>query len=189
MAAQTNYMADMGSGIVWQSSLFSPQHQPAHAQRCVLRQQCHPVRRDHGRAEQHRVLRRACRGRRDHRDRQPDRRRLLRSRRAADPRRRHGAVPGPEHLQPQQPDPDDHGGPLDRRPAHHPPRHDRRTRGRADSSSSTERSCRRAAITPAAVNLLLGDGSVKFIKNSINLQTWRALGTRNYGEVISADGY
>jgi prepilin-type processing-associated H-X9-DG protein len=42
---------------------------------------------------------------------------------------------------------------------------------------------------PGGVNMLSGDGSVKFIKNSINLQTWRGLGTRNGGEVISADAY
>jgi prepilin-type N-terminal cleavage/methylation domain-containing protein/prepilin-type processing-associated H-X9-DG protein len=42
---------------------------------------------------------------------------------------------------------------------------------------------------PGGVNLLLGDGSVKFIKDSINLQVWRALGTRNVGEVISSDSY
>jgi hypothetical protein len=37
------------------------------------------------------------------------------------------------------------------------------------------------------VNLLLLDGSVRFIKSSINLGTWNALGTRAGGEVISAD--
>jgi prepilin-type N-terminal cleavage/methylation domain-containing protein/prepilin-type processing-associated H-X9-DG protein len=42
---------------------------------------------------------------------------------------------------------------------------------------------------PGGVNLLLGDGSVKFVKNSVDLQTWRALGTRNGGEVISSDSY
>jgi len=42
---------------------------------------------------------------------------------------------------------------------------------------------------PGGVNLLSGDGSVKFIKDSVNLQTWRALGTRNGGEIISADSY
>jgi prepilin-type N-terminal cleavage/methylation domain-containing protein/prepilin-type processing-associated H-X9-DG protein len=40
---------------------------------------------------------------------------------------------------------------------------------------------------PGGVNVLMGDGSVRFIKNSINLETWRALGTRNGGEVISVD--
>jgi prepilin-type N-terminal cleavage/methylation domain-containing protein len=42
---------------------------------------------------------------------------------------------------------------------------------------------------PGGVNMLSGDGSVRFIKNAINLQIWRALGTRNYGEVISADSF
>jgi prepilin-type N-terminal cleavage/methylation domain-containing protein/prepilin-type processing-associated H-X9-DG protein len=39
------------------------------------------------------------------------------------------------------------------------------------------------------VNLLLGDGSVRFIKQSVGLNVWRALGTRNGGEVISASDY
>ena len=34
------------------------------------------------------------------------------------------------------------------------------------------------------VNLLLGDGSVHFIGNAINLATWRGLGTRAGGEVL-----
>jgi prepilin-type N-terminal cleavage/methylation domain-containing protein/prepilin-type processing-associated H-X9-DG protein len=42
---------------------------------------------------------------------------------------------------------------------------------------------------PGGVNLGLADGSVRFIKSTINLPTWRALGTRNLGEVISADSY
>ncbi|MFO0957813.1 MAG: DUF1559 domain-containing protein [Isosphaeraceae bacterium] len=42
---------------------------------------------------------------------------------------------------------------------------------------------------PGGVNTLLGDGSVKFVKNSVSLQTWRALGTRNGSEVISSDSY
>ena len=33
------------------------------------------------------------------------------------------------------------------------------------------------------------DGSVKFIKQSINPRTYNALGTRNVGEVISSDAY
>ena len=42
---------------------------------------------------------------------------------------------------------------------------------------------------PGGVNVLFGDGSTKYIKNSIALVTWRGLGTRNGGEVISADSY
>ena len=33
------------------------------------------------------------------------------------------------------------------------------------------------------------DGSVKFIKDTINRSTWWALGTKSNGEVISADSY
>jgi hypothetical protein len=33
------------------------------------------------------------------------------------------------------------------------------------------------------------DGSVRFIKNSVDLDTLRALATRNDGEIISADSY
>ena len=39
------------------------------------------------------------------------------------------------------------------------------------------------------VNTLMADGSVKFTKDTINVLTWQALGSRNGGEVISADAY
>ena len=42
---------------------------------------------------------------------------------------------------------------------------------------------------PGGVNVLFGDGTVKFVKNSVSLLTWRALGTRNGGEAISSDAY
>jgi prepilin-type N-terminal cleavage/methylation domain-containing protein/prepilin-type processing-associated H-X9-DG protein len=42
---------------------------------------------------------------------------------------------------------------------------------------------------PSGVNVGFGDGSVKFLKDSVSLQTWWALGTRNLGEVISSDQY
>jgi prepilin-type N-terminal cleavage/methylation domain-containing protein/prepilin-type processing-associated H-X9-DG protein len=35
------------------------------------------------------------------------------------------------------------------------------------------------------VNVLFGDGTVHFVKGSMDLSTWRAVGTRNGGEVIS----
>jgi prepilin-type N-terminal cleavage/methylation domain-containing protein/prepilin-type processing-associated H-X9-DG protein len=39
------------------------------------------------------------------------------------------------------------------------------------------------------VNVGFCDGSVKWIKDSISLQTWWALGTRNVSEVMSSDSY
>jgi prepilin-type N-terminal cleavage/methylation domain-containing protein/prepilin-type processing-associated H-X9-DG protein len=42
---------------------------------------------------------------------------------------------------------------------------------------------------PGIVNALFADGSVHTIKNSINYQTWRALGTVAGGEVLSSDAY
>ena len=47
----------------------------------------------------------------------------------------------------------------------------------------------RASMTPSSrhtggVNLLLGDGSVRFVRDGIDLATWRAVGSRNGGEVL-----
>jgi len=42
---------------------------------------------------------------------------------------------------------------------------------------------------PGGVNLALGDGSVRFIKESIALNVWRALSTRNGGEVVNSADY
>jgi len=42
---------------------------------------------------------------------------------------------------------------------------------------------------PGGVNVGFSDGSVRFIKNSVGLQPWWALGSRNGGEVLSADQY
>lgn len=39
------------------------------------------------------------------------------------------------------------------------------------------------------VNVTMGDGSVKFLKDSISLGVWRALSSTRGGEVISADAY
>jgi prepilin-type N-terminal cleavage/methylation domain-containing protein/prepilin-type processing-associated H-X9-DG protein len=46
-----------------------------------------------------------------------------------------------------------------------------------------------ASAHPGGCNVLLADGSCKFIKNSIARTVWMSLGTRNGGEVISADAY
>jgi prepilin-type processing-associated H-X9-DG protein len=42
---------------------------------------------------------------------------------------------------------------------------------------------------PGGVNVLMADGHVQFIKNSINLTTWWNLGTIAGGEVIDASSY
>jgi prepilin-type N-terminal cleavage/methylation domain-containing protein/prepilin-type processing-associated H-X9-DG protein len=42
---------------------------------------------------------------------------------------------------------------------------------------------------PGGVNVLMGDGSARFIKSTVALQTWRALGTRNGGETISSSDF
>jgi prepilin-type N-terminal cleavage/methylation domain-containing protein/prepilin-type processing-associated H-X9-DG protein len=42
---------------------------------------------------------------------------------------------------------------------------------------------------PGGVNVGMCDGSVKFMKNSVSLNTWRALSTTKGGELISADAY
>jgi prepilin-type N-terminal cleavage/methylation domain-containing protein/prepilin-type processing-associated H-X9-DG protein len=42
---------------------------------------------------------------------------------------------------------------------------------------------------PSGVNFLLSDGSVRFLKDSINLVVYRNLSTKAGGEVISADAY
>jgi len=39
------------------------------------------------------------------------------------------------------------------------------------------------------VNVLMSDGSVRFVKDSISRNTWWALGTRENGEVVSSDSY
>jgi prepilin-type processing-associated H-X9-DG protein len=42
---------------------------------------------------------------------------------------------------------------------------------------------------PGGVNVLFGDGSVRFVKDSVSPQAWMAIGTRANGETISADSY
>jgi prepilin-type processing-associated H-X9-DG protein len=53
----------------------------------------------------------------------------------------------------------------------------------------TYAACTSRSYHPGGVNVLLMDGSARFVKSSISMQTWRALGTRAGGEVISADAY
>jgi prepilin-type N-terminal cleavage/methylation domain-containing protein/prepilin-type processing-associated H-X9-DG protein len=42
---------------------------------------------------------------------------------------------------------------------------------------------------PGGVNVLFGDGSVKFVKDSIGINVWWALGTKDNSEVIGSDSY
>jgi prepilin-type N-terminal cleavage/methylation domain-containing protein/prepilin-type processing-associated H-X9-DG protein len=42
---------------------------------------------------------------------------------------------------------------------------------------------------PGGVNILLGDGSVRFIKDTVALAVWRALSTRNGGEILGSSDY
>jgi len=46
-----------------------------------------------------------------------------------------------------------------------------------------------SSFHPGGCNIALADGSVRFLKSTTNLQTVWGLGTRNGGEVISADSY
>lgn len=45
------------------------------------------------------------------------------------------------------------------------------------------------SLHPGGANFGFADGSVRFIKNSIDLKVYRSLGTRNGGEVLGADQY
>jgi prepilin-type N-terminal cleavage/methylation domain-containing protein len=61
---------------------------------------------------------------------------------------------------------------------------------RQEGSSATLPTC--AAITarsshPGLVNVALMDGSVRSVRDSVSLATWRALGTRSGGEVLAND--
>jgi prepilin-type processing-associated H-X9-DG protein len=42
---------------------------------------------------------------------------------------------------------------------------------------------------PGGVNSLFADGHVVFVKDSIGLSVWQALGSRNGSEAISADAF
>jgi prepilin-type N-terminal cleavage/methylation domain-containing protein/prepilin-type processing-associated H-X9-DG protein len=60
----------------------------------------------------------------------------------------------------------------------------------SDTGAQTDAEfCTANSYHPGGVNCLMGDGSVKFVKDSINQMTWMALGTRSNGEVVSADSY
>ncbi len=69
--------------------------------------------------------------------------------------------------------------------------HVRTPNARACSTTTSGPSSLTGSITPptslhrGGVNLLLCDGSVRFVSNSIDLRVWQAIGTRNGSEVVS----
>jgi prepilin-type processing-associated H-X9-DG protein len=64
-----------------------------------------------------------------------------------------------------------------------------RGQGNASQSDNGSNSLPATSMHPGGVNVVFCDGSVRFIKDSINRQTWWALGTRANNEVISSDSY
>ena len=54
-----------------------------------------------------------------------------------------------------------------------------------DNSTSTPAS----SAHPGGVNVCMADGSVKFMKSTVSTQVWWALGSKDGGEVLSADSY
>jgi prepilin-type N-terminal cleavage/methylation domain-containing protein/prepilin-type processing-associated H-X9-DG protein len=63
------------------------------------------------------------------------------------------------------------------------------TQGSAATSGGWNDASTACSNHPGGVNMGFCDGSVRFVKNSIGLQTWWALGTRAGSEVISSDAY
>ena len=45
------------------------------------------------------------------------------------------------------------------------------------------------SMHPGGGNFAMVDGSVKFLKSTINMATYQALSTRGMGEVVSSDSY
>jgi prepilin-type N-terminal cleavage/methylation domain-containing protein/prepilin-type processing-associated H-X9-DG protein len=58
-----------------------------------------------------------------------------------------------------------------------------------DYAGATQTMVAASSAHPGGINSLFMDGSVRFIKNSINFQPWYALATVAGGEVLSADSY
>jgi prepilin-type N-terminal cleavage/methylation domain-containing protein/prepilin-type processing-associated H-X9-DG protein len=59
----------------------------------------------------------------------------------------------------------------------------------SNNSASTSTFSEADSYHNGGVNTLFADGSVRFLKNSINRATWWALGTKANGEVIDASSY
>ena len=62
-------------------------------------------------------------------------------------------------------------------------------RGSPNSNASDGQYQNANSNHPGGANFLFADGSVHFLKSSINIKTYWALGTKANGEVISSDSY
>ena len=60
---------------------------------------------------------------------------------------------------------------------------------RASGSGSAATFSEADSYHPGGINVLLADGSVRFIKSSISKATWWALGTKGNGEVLDGSSY
>jgi prepilin-type N-terminal cleavage/methylation domain-containing protein/prepilin-type processing-associated H-X9-DG protein len=79
--------------------------------------------------------------------------------------------------------------PNTRSPAGTPPQDSDYVSEDEDDGGPTYSAVTSRSYHPGGANALFGDGSVRFIKSSVNWQTWRALGTVGGGEVVSSDSY
>ncbi len=79
--------------------------------------------------------------------------------------------------------------PNTRSPAGTPARDSDLTSEDEDDGGPTYSSVTTRSYHAGGVNALFGDGSVKFVKDSIRWPTWRALGTIGGGEIVSSDSY
>jgi prepilin-type N-terminal cleavage/methylation domain-containing protein/prepilin-type processing-associated H-X9-DG protein len=61
--------------------------------------------------------------------------------------------------------------------------------GKPNSNASDGQYMNATSNHPGGCNFLFADGSVHFLKSSINIKTYWALGTKAQGEVISSDSY
>jgi len=57
----------------------------------------------------------------------------------------------------------------------------------ADAANSYNTTSASRSRHPGGVQCVLGDGSVRFVRDSINLPTWRAAATIAGGEVLGSD--
>jgi prepilin-type N-terminal cleavage/methylation domain-containing protein/prepilin-type processing-associated H-X9-DG protein len=58
-----------------------------------------------------------------------------------------------------------------------------------DFAGATQTMVAASSAHPGGVNVLFMDGSVRFIKNSVNFAPWYAIATVSQGEVVSADAF